>query len=268
MITKKIFISFFFTGLALPLAAQYNGLFDSALLSKEVNFSGTCLPNLTMLPAEVNGQNFIHQPYMPAANSPSAKRPDAAQKRVSDTIVIEARVSMSDNDFWVYIYRSTTRIKVQVKMRDSINRQFEADSQLQLCRRFTDTLQDMRYDSSRVWQCVRLYNKLEIDYSYFTNVSLRVKRKKVSSFDSLLTAVFAAPKDSLAHPASSKNIITLDGAIVSFSLTQNGTTRTVSALSPRSDNYPLLGTMVSEAMNMIRKKHNSLLPRKRFTGGY
>jgi hypothetical protein len=225
------------------------------------------LPKLKMLPVEIIRQKHLHQPYLPADKHPPAKYP-VADKQVPDTIVIEARVSMSDNDFWVYIYRSATRIKVLVKMRDSINRQFEADSQLQLCRRFTDTLQDMRYDSSRFWQCVWLHKKLEIDYSYFTNVSLRVKRKKTTSFDSLLTAVFAAPYDSLARPASSKNIITLDGAIVSFSLTQNGTARTVYASSPRAYSYPLLGTLVSEAMNMIRKKYNSLLPRKRFTGGY
>jgi hypothetical protein len=225
------------------------------------------LPKLKMLPVEIIRQERLPQPYLPADKHPPAKYP-VADKQVPDTIVVEARVPMSDNDFWVYIYRNNTSIKVLLKMRDSINRQFEADSQLQLCFRFIDTLQDMRYDSSRFWQCAWLYSKLEMEYSYFTNVNLRVKRKKASYFDSLLTAVFAAPDDSLARPASSKNIFTFDGATIAFSLTQNGTTRTVSASSPRAYSYPLLGSLITEAMDMVRKKYNSLLPRKRFTGGY
>lgn len=103
--------------------------------------------------------------------------------------------------------------------------------------------------------------KLLLKYSFYTRDSLLLKSNDNKEYSILLDQFHLASKESLEEIAKLNRAGALIGPIVEVKLNSEGeTSKVLTYISPGSDKHPLIYKLVSETLNLYRKRHpNSFL---------
>lgn len=190
------------------------------------------------------------------------------QELYKSKIVIQAISSVSGAEFFVSILKSSNKIKIVYKIKDSISSKADSDMNLAKYRKIILQVSDLSSNHDTVLTYLKKIDSVNHLYTFYSLDSLEFGKKEKKEYNKLLNEVFNSSTEALENAIGNKHRVVLDGISVSFNLSKNGAGRMIYTHSPNLTSHPLLICLLKQTMDLYRGiKKNDFLNYKK-TNGY
>jgi hypothetical protein len=181
-------------------------------------------------------------------------------------ISLRATTSVSGGEYFIDILGKGDSFKIIYKFKDSLSRKLEKDTAFIQARNLLLTFKNPKPSNDTVVSLLLKLDSLNQAYTSYSIDSIKLSYDEAPSYVALIKSVLASSAEALEN--HNRKRVFVDGTEMKFTLTNNAATKVVYVHSPSNESNPLLYSLISETLDVYRKRKGDNFMTKQRTSGY